>query len=254
MKRWRWHILLFVAAYSGALLSALPASLVLHWAEPVLSRVQQRPVLHGVDGTVWSGHAAQAVYRGVTLGELKWELSPWALLIGRIDVDLKINGADGYLDSELSTGFGGRDLRLRHVSGQVPAAMLKSFAPSLPMTPAGTFTLAVDEVRFESAKLHGLDGRIVWNKGGVVSPLALEFGDLKAEFSSNEAGVTGRISDSGGPMQLSADLKLSADGGYTISGKSAARQGASPSLATSLSLLGQPDAQGMIPFRFTGRI
>ena len=54
--------------------------------------------------------------------------------------------------------------------------------------------------------------------------------------------------------RLTADLKLDADGSYTLAGKSAARPGSAPALSTSLSLLGQPDGQGMIPFRFNGRL
>ncbi|HEY0720400.1 MAG TPA: type II secretion system protein N [Gammaproteobacteria bacterium] len=254
MRRWRWHVLLFVAVYGVALLATLPAPLALRWMEPLLAKVPNRPQLQGVEGTLWSGHAVQASDRGVALGELQWELSPWALLLGRLAVTLHISGSDGYLDGELATGLGMKQLQLSRVNGQLPAALLKSFAPSLPVKPAGSFALNLNEAMIEGTRLRSLDGRVVWNKGGVTAPLALEFGDLAAEFSSSDEGVAGHVKDSGGPLQLTAELKLGADGSYTLSGKSAARSGAAPALATSLSLLGQPDAQGTIPFRFTGRL
>ena len=254
MKRWRWHILLFIAVYTVALVATLPAALALRWAEPVLQKLPQRPVLQGIDGSIWSGRAAQASYHGLVLGELQWEISPWNLLIGHIDMELKITNAEGYLDGTLSSGFSGGRMRLHDVKGQLPAVWVKSFMPSLPITPTGSFAVNMDEAVIEAARLRALDGRLVWNKGGVSAPLALEFGDLVAEFTSNESGIAGRIKDSGGPLQLAADLKLGADGGYTLTGKSAARPGANPALGTSLSLLGQPDAQGMIPFRFNGRL
>jgi len=236
------------------LVATLPAALALHWAEPLLARLPQRPVLLGIDGSIWSGHAAQATYRGVTLGELQWKVSPSSLLIGRFTVELKLNHADGYLDGELSTGFKGARTRLRDVNGQVPAGWVKSFAPSFPIAPSGSFAVNMKEAVIEASHLRSLDGRIVWNKGGVAAPLALEFGDLLAEFDSSESGTAGHIKDNGGPLQLSADLKFDADGSYTLTGKSAARPGAAPALSTSLSLLGQPDGQGMIPFRFNGRL
>ena len=253
MKRWRWHILLFVLAYVVALIATLPAALVLHWAEPKLAQLPQRPLLQGVEGSLWSGHATQASWRGVALGELHWKLSAWNLLIGRIKVEYKLNNADGYLDGELSTGFSADKVRLSDVSGQVPAAMMKGFIPSMPVIPSGSFAVNMDEAVMDSAGLRALDGRIVWNKGRITAPLALEFGDLAAEFTSNESGIAGQIKDSGGPLQLVAELKLGLDGNYTLIGKSAARAGADPALNTSLSLLGQPDAQGMVPFRFSGR-
>ncbi|HEY0634507.1 MAG TPA: type II secretion system protein N [Gammaproteobacteria bacterium] len=254
MKHWRWHILLFVAVYGVTLIATLPASLVLHWVEPTLAKLPQRPQLQGVDGTLWSGRAAQVSYRGESLGELHWQLAPWGLLLGRLNATLNLTGADGYLEGELSTGFSGERLQLREVTGQLPATLLKSFAPSLPVKPVGSFAVNVEEAVVEASHLRSLEGRIIWNKGGVAAPLALEFGDLAAQFSSTADGIAGTIKDSGGPLQVTADLKLAADGSYTLSGKSAAREGAAPALATSLSLLGQPDAQGVIPFRFNGRL
>lgn len=254
MKRWRWHILLFVTAYLVGVVAMLPAPLALRWAEPVLAKLPQRPQLAGVDGTIWSGRAAQATFRGVALGEVEWRLSPWGLLIGRIDVGVKLNGSEGYLDGDLSTGFGGGRVQLRDLQGQVPATLLKKFVPRLPLAPTGSFAITLDEVVIEAAQLRGLDGRIVWNKGGISAPMTLEFGDLVADLTSAEDGITGRIKDSGGPMQLEAELKLTADGTYNLNGKSSARPSAAPALKTSLSLLGQPDAQGMIPFRFNGRL
>lgn len=254
MKRWVWHILLFVVAYGMTLIATMPATLVLHWAEPALARLPQKLLLQGVDGTLWSGRAVQASLRGIPLGALQWDISPWSLFIGRFTVELKLNNADDYLDGELSSSFDGGRVQLREVKGQLPALLMKSFVPSLPIVPSGSLAVNMDEAVLEAARLRSLTGRIVWNRGGVTAPLALEFGDLLAEFSSNENGISGSIKDSGGPLQLAAELKLGADGSYTLTGKSAARSGAAPALATSLSLLGQPDAQGMIPFRFNGHL
>lgn len=254
MKRWRWHILLFVVVYQVALLATLPAALAYRWAEPVLAHLPQRPQLHGITGSVWSGHATQVAYRGVALGELQWQLSPWRLLLGRIGVALQLNHADGYLHADLSSGFTGGRVLLSNMNGQLPATVIKSFVPALPIAPAGSFAVNMEEAVIEAAHLRSLVGRVVWNKGGVSAPLALEFGDLVAEFTSSESGIAGRIKDSGGPLQLEAELKLAADGSYVLTGKSTARSSATPNLKTSLSLLGQPDVQGMIPFRFSGRL
>ncbi len=254
MKRWRWHILLFVAVYGVSLVSTLPAVLALRWAEPALVKLPERPVLQGVEGTLWSGHASQVVFRGVSLGEVQWHVSPWPLLIGHVNVAVKLNNADGYLDAVLSTGFSAEKWFLRQAQGQVPASLVKGFAPALPIAPTGTFALAINEARFDNMHLRSLDGRIVWNKGGIASPLPLEFGDLVAEFDNSASGISGHIKDNGGPLQLNADVKLSSDGVYILTGKSAARAGAAPSLVTSLSLLGQPDAQGMVPIHISGRI
>jgi general secretion pathway protein N len=251
MKRWRWHILLFIVAYLVALVATLPAALAMRWAQPALA---QLPQLQGVEGSIWSGRASQASHNGMALGELQWRLSPWRLLLGRIDVAVQLHHADGYLDGTLSRGFIDGRLRLSDVTGQLPAAMVKGFVPKLPIVPTGSFAVNMDEAEIDAAGLRALDGRIVWNKGGVAAPLALQLGDLVAEFSSVESGIAGTIKDSGGPLQLAAELKLGLDGNYTITGKSAARPGADPALGTSLSLLGQPDAQGMISFRFNGRL
>jgi len=254
MKRWRWHILLFVVVYGVSLLGTMPAVLALHWAEPVLMKMPEHPTLQGIDGTLWSGHASQVVYRGMPLGDVQWHVSPWALLIGRLTVAVKLNNRDGYLDGVLSTGFSAERWHLSQVQGQVPASLVKGLAPGLPVVPSGTFALVIDDARFEHARLQSLDGRIVWNKGGIASPLPLEFGDLLAEFSSGTSGISGHIKDSGGPLQLDAVLKLGTDGVYALTGKSAARAGAAQSLVTSLSMLGQPDANGMVPFHFSGRL
>lgn len=253
MRRW-WRVgLLFLVVYLLALLATLPAAQALRWAEPALAKLPQRPTLLGVEGSLWSGHAAQLLYRGTALGELHWDISVWRLVVGRLDTRLALARDDGHLDARLVWPLGGSEWQLQQVEGQLPASLLKELLPQLVAAPGGTIGGVVKEAGFAAAQLRTLDGRLVWNRAGLTSPFALEFGDLVAQFETRPEGVVGTIRDAGGPLQLEAQLNLAADRSYTLSGKALARSGANPALATSLSLLGQPDGQGRMPFRFVGR-
>ena len=67
-------------------------------------------------------------------------------------------------------------------------------------------------------------------------------------------GIEGTISDSGGPMQLSINLTLSADGAYQLAGQVKPSESAPQELRNSLAMLGKADSQGNHPIRFSGSL
>lgn len=252
MKKWWRLLLLFVAVYLVALAATLPMAQLMRWGGPALA--QQQVQLAGIDGTLWTGRAAQVVVRGVALGEMKWELSPWKIVLGRIEAHLELTGDDTNVTTRLSWKMGSHRWQLEQLEGRLPATLIKALTPRLPAVPTGDITMAVSQAQFDAMRLSSLEGKAIWNKGGISSPMAIAMGDLVAEFKTESNTINGHIHDTGGPLQLDSQLNLMPDGSYRLNGKASVRAGANPALATSLSLLGQPDGKGETTFHFAGRL
>ena len=89
-----------------------------------------------------------------------------------------------------------------------------------------------------------MTGRASWRQATLVGPrtrLPYYLGDLRIDFFMDRPGVVlGRISDSGGPMQVDGDVKADLIG-YRIALRIKARD---PRLAQGLTRLGQSQPDG----------
>jgi general secretion pathway protein N len=238
------------------LIALFPAARAYHYVATPLAKALPGLQLAGVDGSVWSGHVGMVVYRNASLGELHWQLSPLALLLGKARFDALLQSQDGYLQSQVSVPLAGGEVELADVEGQLPMSELAVMMSRLPVVLEGTLSLNLQRLALQAnGRPLDAEGSVIWHQAAVSAPQALSFGDLQLDLQGEGEGrLLGKIRDRGGPLSLNGTLRLSPDGGYVLSGTVAAAKGASEQLTKALGWLGKPDLQGRYRLNYSGRM
>jgi general secretion pathway protein N len=240
----RGYLLLGLAVFALIIGATLPASLLL----PLLP---VRLALSEVSGTVWDGQARELRLDGVGLGSLTWHLSPIALLQIRLAGEFALDRSDGQVAGHLSLQRGGV-LTAESVRLDLPLNALhpQSADESWQGRLRGTVT---------SARLQ--DGWPV----ALVGEFSLEH--LRAPHAPDDLGgyvlsfdprdqapeaLLGRLHDDGGPLAVTAQLRLNASRTYEVSGDVGVRGAVSGELGRALAFLGTPAADGRRPLALSG--
>jgi general secretion pathway protein N len=140
---------MFGALFMLALIVLLPLRLVLGGYDLDRSRIAAREV----SGSVWFGHVREAQVGGVALGDVRAELSPWTLLLGRARVKLATpDDAAHAIHGAIETTRHG--IGLDSMIASLPAG--DAFAP----LPIGAIDLDAVSVRFVDGQCESADGRV----------------------------------------------------------------------------------------------
>jgi general secretion pathway protein N len=247
MKKPWLLIALGIGAFLLLALVTLPASVVLSLVHP------PGVTLSGVSGTLWKGRA-QAVRSGALhVGSVEWNLDILRLFTGRVGADIKVTRSDGFAQASLASGPGAA-VTLRNLNASLPIGALPSSVAPGGWT--GTLTLKFAELTLDNSWPVVANGtaQVTDLVGPANRPAAL--GGYKIVFPAEAAGgadgLTGTLSDTGGPLDVNGTVQLKKDRSYLVSGMIATRPGAPSDMSRTLEILGAPDAQGRRQFTFEG--
>jgi len=221
------------AAYFVFLVASFPAATAHRWFAP------EALYFDGVDGTIWTGSTDLASLPGMPMRELRWNLDALSLLLGRLSVQFEARLADGFVRGRVAVSpgtVGVRDLQasanLALLDGALSLGGVQGLASlnllSLELED-GWPTAVTGTLRIEQLRVPPL-----MPSGG--SPVLIPFGNLEVTLN----GVAGRallavVRDSGGPLEVAADLALELVHPYSLAG-------AVPSVAARVRE--RPDAPG----------
>ncbi len=220
-----------------------PARLAAGWLS------QQIPILHleGVSGTLWQGNAELAAVqvRGnwLSLGRLQWRLSPAALLLARVQLQVEATAADREISGTAIAGINGSILlRDALVLGKAPL-----LSPWLPkgMNAEGEISLRIRHLRW-SGEIREVDASLGWQNSQLnIRGGSLAFGNLAADLARDEAGyLLAALEDFGGPLEVQGMLWYGG-GAAGASGRIVPRQDAGALLRQRLrDIAGAPKPDG----------
>lgn len=234
-------LLTFVAGF----VMLFPARVAYDWFAP--------PVLQasGLEGTIWSGSAAEASAAGLYLRELKWRLRPLRLLTGKLAASVQASPSSGFLEADVAAGIGG-DITLGNVNGSLPLGDFAAIArmPGL----AGTASVQFEELRLRDGLPVSADGTLA--VADLVAPMIdpSPIGSYRAEFFTDDNAVVASIEDVSGMFDLAASLTVSSDRNYQFIGKVAATDSTSEKLRQQLRFLGSPNDRGQHDIRLEGQL
>ena len=233
-----------IVGYLFFLVASFPASHAYGYFKNGLGSLH----LYGIEGSLWSGQAAQADFRQRNLGPLKWELLAHKLLLGRLELVLHTQSDTSRINLAISRALTGT-VRIRQLDGAVPLAELPGLASFGPVKTQGLLNMDLRDVTVKNGFITGGVGRMIWRGAGIAAPQPVVLGDFEMNFSSDASGVKGVLRDSGGPLQAQGTLLLKADGAYQFTGTLAARD---PQLAEGLKFLGTPGPNGVTSVAWSG--
>lgn len=246
-------VVLGVASLLVFLLSQMPASILFLALSPL--NVQG----FGVNGTVWNGSATIVNVGRQQIRNTEWDLAVGSLLLGRLGGDFKSEWGDGFAAGNGSLSVGGT-IRLSELSAGVNAKMASSLF-SLPAA-NGIVTVDIQQLVVANnwpqtltgiAEVSGLYSTALMGPSAATMALDLEI-EFDSETETAEGTITGRIKDTGGPVELNGTLTLTQPGNYDVNVIVKARPGAPAALQDNLKFIGTPDASGSRTFNLQGSI
>jgi general secretion pathway protein N len=83
-----------LVTFVSAFVVMFPARVAYDWFAP--STVQ----VSGLEGSIWSGSAAEASVAGLYLRDLAWRLRPLRLFTGKLAASIEASPASGFLEAE----------------------------------------------------------------------------------------------------------------------------------------------------------
>lgn len=236
--RARKAILLGLAAFLLALLLVLPASWV------------GRALPEGVNcarwaGSIWRGQCIELTVRDAGTGvmridSLRWKLRPLSLLRLNLSADFEGSWSKGQAQGRIAVAPGGA-IRLRELAG---ASLLdKSVVRSLPAGWSGRVELRDVEFDWNAGTLGRLGGEVLVNdledgRGNALGSYQLQLAP------GDSPPFAGQLRDTGGPLEVAAQLQLAADRSWSLEGRMRARNAADQALGRKLDMLAAPDASG----------
>ena len=223
MKKWYWAVL-FILTYLFFLVAYTPASFVTNYlSEQSQKGAQKALVFTDVTGTLFEGTASSVSSQGIRINNVKWELSPWSLLLLQANLDL--------------TGGNIRHTDQIFVKGNIAASILSPnkfslhntqvFLPTrtllsqlkLPVfvTALGRFRVDVDRFSFDQS-CQVLQGKGNWLKAAVnVNQKQIDFGSFSASLACEDGAFAMQIEPSN-KLSLDAKVVLDMTGKYNING------------------------------------
>lgn len=246
LNRWNLKKTLILGAvlYLLTLVWTLPAAVV--WKQ-LEQRMPVPVTLHGLTGTLWSGHVGQLEVDGINQGQLRWAWRPSGLLRGRLGLDLLWQPRNGRVNAELQAGLG--TVSLRNIRGSLDASSM-AIIHNAPFALGGNWLLDIPElVLSDFDSVTAASGRLVWQDAAGGLPQAMSFGHLSASLTDADGWLVLGLQDQDGPLGLRGDARWRPGQALRINAQLQARADAEPALASGLGLLGQPDAQGWVSWQ-----
>lgn len=233
MKALGWA-LAALALFVATLAAGFPAALAWKWIAPAGAVFE----LSDVRGSLWHGGAAHVYWRGRDAGALSWRVRPLALLTGRLDARLRLDGPVGVTARLVG---GPRATELRDVHAEAPSSWLAGALSNGPLAASGRIRVNVPRLAVEAGRIVALSGEIQWQEAAVRGPALLPLGQLRAPFVlADGPGVRGTIHNEGGAVAVEGSFNADPSR-YRIQVTLAARDPASAAL---LQVLGQPLPDG----------
>jgi len=212
----------------------------------------------GIEGTIWNGKARLINAPGLQFRNTEWDVAAWRLLIGQLGGDFNTRWGGGFVEASGNAGIGGK-ISLRNIRGSFDIRQLNSVLGTPDI--GGVATVDLSELVLKNSWPTRIVGS--GQLKNLTSPLmgrgaAQLIGDIGFEFDADtetdSETVTGKLRDTGGPLQLEGSLLLTPPGNYDLKARLKARETAAESLRRNLMFLGAPEPDGNHIFQLAGSI
>lgn len=248
VKRTVGLLCLGLVAYAVTLLLAAPAARVIAWADP------PGVTIDGAGGRVWAGHARRVEIAGapVPLNDVRWDVTAWRLVTGELgsEVAAEVAGleAQGYV-----AVAGDGSLRVADMTVRGPVSALLERLP-YPVAAAGSVLARIESGSLVDGVPRNVRGRAVWSDARMQAPIAVGLGEVVAEFEPDGETQVVDVRARDGVVEIDGRITVQVDGRYDIELALKPTGQAGSRVRDTLTLLGQPDAQGRYKVRQSGRL
>jgi hypothetical protein len=211
MKSW-WRLALAgAAAYLVFVVAGAPAAKLVAYVQPRLPAVQ----FAGVSGSLWSGRAAQVGTGALHLDAVRWRWRPVALFRGALEFAVSAELGGQPLVGRAGLGLLG-GAYATDVVGRLPVADLLYWTGMTRVGLDGELDFVIDDIEGLGAGLPAAAGTLTWSPARVHAPLTLDLGQAQLVTRIESGATRGKLSASGGALNVAGDLSLNPDGAYSL--------------------------------------
>lgn len=225
-------------------------------ASAIAQATGERIVLAEAKGSVWRGQASVVLAPGADGGiariglpeALSWQLSPWKLLTGSVDLTLA-HPSSLMQPLRLRADLSGR-VELLASTVRLPAAVLAGLgAPFNTIRPGGVISLSWQRLEILRGRMTG-DVVGEWQfASSALTPVA-PFGNYRLLVEGGYPGTRLTLSTLSGPLELTGNGTIDEQGNFRFAGRARAQPAADPSTRAQLAglvlLLGPRDGDSAI--------
>jgi general secretion pathway protein N len=228
------------------------------WAAGLVNAATQgRLELAETRGTVWNGSAVVVLASGSEAGSaraslperLSWQLSPWSLLAGHVDLTLSHPSALSQPLLIRAPLFGGTTT-LGATTVRLPASLLVGLgAPWNTVRPGGILMLNWDRLQIEPGRLAG-NFSAEWQQASSALTPVSPMGHYRLQTNGVWPGTQLDLLTISGPLELKGSGTIPEGGRLRFTGRAQALAGTDPGVKAQLtgliSLLGRRDGDGAL--------
>ncbi|MGL5250164.1 MAG: type II secretion system protein N [Vibrionaceae bacterium] len=221
----------------------------------VIEKLPQSPLLSlgRSDGTLWNGAVHDVRWKGIKLGKLSWELNSLKLLLGKLELDVKLAG-DNQLQAQGAIGIGLTGRYLLDFDGKLPSSFIDSLVRyPFPIRSSGLISAQIPYYRFSNLWCDELSGDLRWSDANIQFPLgALKVDTANAKLSCDNKSVKMSLSSNSAAVQSDIDFSFAPNGRYKIFGKVKPGSEMPADLKRQFGWLGRPNVSGQYLINFNG--
>jgi general secretion pathway protein N len=228
------------------------------WASAALRNASNGRVdLAEASGTLWNGSAllvlapsSDGTVTRATLPErLSWQLSPWSLLVGQLDLTLTHPSALAQPLLIRAPLFGGTTT-LGATTLRLPASLLVGVgAPWNTIRPGGILVVTWDRLQIGRGRLQGNIGGEWQYASSALTPVS-PMGHYRLQTNGVWPGTQLELLTISGPLELKGNGTIPEGGRLRFQGRAQALAGTDPGVRAQLtgliSLLGRRDGEGAL--------
>jgi len=169
-----------------------------------------------IRGSAWSGSASEASVAGIYVRDLQWEFSPLPLLTGVFSYRVSATPVSGFIETDLGVGFSGAVILSDLRASSLP---LELFAEAIAQAIGvggiqGSGSLQFDQLEIVDGLAIVADGTLQVADLLVPNIGRDSLGGYKAEFFTQDDGISASIEDTDGVVDLAGSLQVRADRSY----------------------------------------
>ena len=243
MRSKRGLIIVGLLSVLVGLAVTLPARVAYHLAAPPGFAVA------GIEGSAWKGSATEASVGGIYLRELQWEIHPFRLFLGQLSYSVNAIPISGFFDADVSVGFSGVVV-MSDLSAALPLAVFADVIDVRGLK--GNASLTFERLELTDGIPSAADGIVQVANLIVPEVDRNSLGGYKAEFFTQNNGVTASVEDTDGVVDLAGSLQIKSDRSYEFIAQIVVKPQTSQTVRQQLSYLPPPNERGQQEIRLEG--
>ena len=225
------------------LIIMFPARVAVGWFAPA------QIAISGIQGTVWHGKANEAALNGIYVRDVEWRLNALQLFTGKLSYSVEATPVSGFLEADISVGFSGA-LTLSDLTAALPLDLFAGVTgvPGL----RGNANLAFERVEFIGGLATAAEGTV--QIANLLVPMVGRdsLGGYRAEFFTQNDGISASIEDTDGVLDLAGSLQIRTDRSFAFIALVIATPETPQSIRSQLDFLPPANARGQRELRLEG--